>query len=447
MKKIFLFIPNYVYVTDILRSNFLHILSKDFKVLVYLPTLDYVDRLPIYPNVEYRQWNLSSYRFWGYMKTLRLGMINAFDNLLSIQIHYITSFKDWRRKILRIISRKLPFRITTHMFTTLETLFLKMRKDFSDAVNKDKPSLILVCTPGFTDLEAEVIILAKKIKIKTAAINFSWDNLTTNAKHLRATDYLIVWNNYIKDEAILYHQFKPDSVFVSGSMRFDVYFLNKDKIITKEQFLKEKGLNTNLPLITITTTSHGVYPYHSDLIKMILELRGVNKVPYFSLLVRIHPKDDIKHYSAFINTKDTRFELAGHVRKMTGDSRHKIEMENIDIKNLYYTLKFSDLIINYSSTITLEALACGTPVINIAFPKEMARRHYEFSHYLPIVNSGAVPLAHSINELNTTISNYLLNRDINLEQRKELVSSFFYKTDGASSVRCAQIVESILLEL
>lgn len=440
MKTIFLFIPNYVYVTDLIRTGFIGEVTRDHKIVIYIPTLEYLDRYPSFQNVEYKLWSIKSNRIWGYMKLLRVGIIRKFDDLLSTQIHYKVGFKDWRRRVLRFLALCIPYRFSTDIFTKIETLIIGRNLNLEKDIEDFKPVLVATCSPGFTDYEAEAIVLCRKYKLPVVAVNFSWDNLTTNAKHLRRTNYLIVWNEYMKAEAIKYHNYKEDHVFISGSMRFDYYF-SKQVEKTKQEFLQEKGLDPSLPLVIVTTTSHGVYPFHKELIQIIIDAREKGDIPKSNLLVRVHPKDDIAKYEGFASIKNVCVDLPGKKRKMVGDSRHKIEMENDDLMNLHATLKHADVAINYTSTITLEALACDTPVINIGFPKNGYQRHYEYIYYKPITDSGSVDLANTKEELISYICSLLAKpRKID----KTIVNKFFYMTDGNSYKRCSEIVNNII---
>ena len=63
-----------------------------------------------------------------------------------------------------------------------------------------------------------------------------------------------------------------------------------------------------------------------------------------------------------------------------------------DLLNLKYSLKYTDLNINYASTISIEACIFDKPIINIGY-LDRFKLAYEFNHYIPIYKSGAVRLA------------------------------------------------------
>lgn len=441
---VFLFISNYVNASDLSNSGYLEYLSKKNKIIVFLPTLDHVGNYYSSSNIEYRLWHFNSQRFFGRMKLLRVGLIRKFDFLKSTQVHLRTSFNDSKRKILRMISLFLPFKLGDGPFSWVEVKFLKNSKEFKNLVQFFKPKIIAVSTPGFTDYDAEIITLAKKNNIPTVAINPSWDNLTTNAKHIRKTDYLVVWNDIIKNEAIKIHNYSEKKVFVAGVPRFDIYFKNLKPNVSREDFLKSKKLDPSLKTVLLTTTSNGVYPFHNQIIEDVLDLQAKNKIPKINLFVRIHPKDVFENYEKYKNLKNVIIELPGETREVVGGSRHKIELTLKDFFNLRNTLAYSDININYCSTMTLESLIFDLPVINLAYPKNLNYIHYLYEHYVPITKSGAVLIAESKSDLEKTLKRYLNDPNFNKKERNILKSHYIKYEDGKSYIRNVDFINSII---
>ena len=88
--------------------------------------------------------------------------------------------------------------------------------------------------------------------------------------------------------------------------------------------------------------------------------------------------------------------------------------------------------INVASTVSLDLAILDKPVINIAFnpPGEAIypndyEKIYDFDHYRPIVESGAISLAKNPGELEDQLRIYLENPKIHQTERKKLVNDFF----------------------
>ena len=123
-----------------------------------------------------------------------------------------------------------------------------------------------------------------------------------------------------------------------------------------------------------------------------------------------------------------------------------------DVIHLASTLKYSDLIINVSSTLVIEAAIFDTPIINIGFDGyqnksylESVRRYYDYyTHYLNIIKSGGVKIAKSPGELISLINQYLENPSLDKEGRKRIVQEQLWKFDGKSAERVAEYVAKFL---
>mgnify|MGYP001609019266 CR=1 FL=1 len=452
MKTVFLFIYHHSHIADLLHTNYIKYLSEKYKVVVITPQREgdhIISKNKIFtsPNIIYAEFPLEHAKWWRRFKLLRASCVRQFDNLLSVQINYKrTRVDDKRRVVLRAVSLMLPRFITsTAMFTWLETFIIPASKIFDEYAEKYKPSIILTATPGFTHFEAWAIILAKKSNIPTAAINFTWDNLTSNGKLIRKTDYLIVWNEIIKKEAKEYHNYSTKDVFVSGPIRFDNYFNHIEGEMTRENFLKSKNLDPARKTVLITTMSKNNYPYHKELVQSIISIRDSNSPKKrFNIFIRVHPIDSFEIYSdiAKANYENLYIERAGKQIKPDSAIGQKVRMDEEDMLNLKHTLMYSDICINPFSTISLESMIFDKPVINIGLDPEY-RPALNYVHYKPLLDKKAVKVAYTEKQLEDYIDLYLTKPETDQENRKKIVKDFIGFTDGLSYKRNADFLEEI----
>ena len=370
-----------------------------------------------------------------------------FDHEPLIQRNYQLSFGHWKRKLLRRLAFLFPKRFWNPNFIArLEMRFLPACPAFDTLVREHRPSLILVATPGFTEMDAEAILLARRAPIPTVAIDFSWDNLTSNCKHLRKTDHLICWTERMREQAIRIHGFPPERVSVSGIMRFDLYFRSAPGELSRDAFLRAKGLDPRAKTILITTVTRGNYQDEPTLVKNLIVERDRGAFPgHPNIFVRIHPKEDnFAEYAAFSKSKNVRVERGGHEMQKNLGSR--IELGSDDLVNLKDTLRHADVVVNYASTITLEACVFDKPVVNIGFPPYYLNA-YSFTHYQPVVASGAVRVAKSYEELVSLVSTYLREPGRDREGRARAVREFIGYTDGESYERVVDAISRIVMRV
>lgn len=446
-KTVFLVIPNHIFASDLLRTDYIKYLSDIYNIVVVSPIIGSkeADNFGYFNsgNILYIKRNLDHSRFWNVFKFLRITLVNKFDYLNYFKQFYLRDNfkKNRKRRLVRFLGKPFKNILTADFFTALEKFLMPIPKDIADIFVRFNPTLIITSTPGLNPFEAELIISARKNGIPTVAIDFSWDNLTTNAKHMRKTDYLIAWNSIMKKEAVDIHKYLQEKVFVSGPMRFDSYFKNEKIEPTRDEFLKSKGLNPNNKTIFYTTVTKA-YPFQKRYLKELLNLRESGGIPYVNVFVRIHPRDEYDNYKEFFDCKDFYFEKAGNEAADENGNKN-IEMRQEDFLNLKYSLKYTDININYASTISIEACVFNKPIINIGYIGIYGMA-YNFNHYEPVYKSGAVMLAKTERELGDYINIYLKNPDKDSENRKKVFDSFFDFKDGLSYKRSADFLDKII---
>ena len=451
-KTLFLFIPHFVFSSDLLNTNYIKYLSSKYRVIVFSPIFknNPADSYYQSKDVEYIGLDLEYPNFWlSFTKTLRISLIREFDELRYFKLRKITKINlNWQRKLLRFLGWFLPRKfLTADFFTKLECWLLPNSKRFTEYIKKYNPSLALTCTPGFSPDETEAIVLSKKNNLKTVAINSSWDNFTSNSIQFRKTDYLICWNKVMKEEAEKIHNYLPDKVFVSGICRFDHHFeKNNDNNISREEFLLSKNLAPSLKTLLLCTVPPNTYPPQYKVWEDLLKLRGEKKISQdVNILIRLHPNDLIEKYDKFKNLKNVHIELAGKLKNKTSSSNHKIEMDESDLINLRLSLKYTDVNINFRSSLSLEATIYDKPIINIALHNFSNR--YDVDWYIPIIQSGGVKLVTTTEELCSAINEYLENPDTDKLGRQKIFNDYITFSDGLSYKRNVDITEKIIQEI
>jgi len=317
---------------------------------------------------------------------------------------------------------------------------------YKDLFRKYKPDLLIAATPGFKIPDIPLLKRAKKENVKIVCPVLSWDNLTSKGYMNPKPDKLIVWNEIMKQEAITFHNFKEEDIYVSGVPQFDIYWRNNN-FSPREIFFKKLGLDINKKLLTLTSSPFKTYPYFDDIIQIILDAIKTNKFVFPSqLLVRLHPQDERSRYDKFKSINGLVIDYPGkYSTKMDWDP------DKEDIIHLMETMKYSDVVINVASTTTIDSCIFDTPVINIGFDgyrnhpyATSCLRYYDYSHYKNITKSKGIRIARSPQELIDLINLYLKNPQIDRSGRAEIVKGQCYKTDGKSGERVANYIFNFL---
>lgn len=440
MKTIFLFIAKDIYGLDLLRGDYIKYLTSKYRIIAFVKkaTLD-KNQAVFYqsPNLIYQNWEVQSPIFWDRMKVVRSLMIRQFDYLVPQKYKKQKAWRTggWKQRLAILISAAFSFLFTVDFWFFVERLFLPKKSIYAFQKYRQnyKPVLVLTATPGISNIDAEALALAKKLKIACVAIDASWDNLTTKVRSFRRPDYFVVWNNVIKNELLKLYKHSEDKICVSGMVRFDAYFKTHKNFTTREEFLRQKKLNPQHKTLFFSTTSPGVYPYHKEILKLLFEARRQNKFfVYPNILVRLHYKDSIDNYREFLKEPDLYIE-----------EFKPLSLEQ-DLLNLKASFLYTDVNINYTSTLSIDAAVFDRPVINIAWPDEPRIKHYTYNHYRPIIDSGAVRLAKNEGKLLQFVNMYLQNPAIDRERRSALAKIYVIARDGFSYKRHLDFLEKII---
>ncbi len=286
---------------------------------------------------------------------------------------------------------------------------------------------------------------ARASGIPTATFLFSWDNLTSQGRVIPAYDHYLVWNEDIKEQLLqIYPSVKPEQVHVTGTPQFDFHF-RPEYEWTRAEFCERVGADPDRPIVLYSTGMANHMPGEQVIVERIADmLRRMSNSP--QLLVRVYPKDrtgrfdELKAHRKDILFPEIPWEVEWHTPKEE------------DLYLLTNTIRHSAVGINVASTISLELCMFNKPVINVGYnpagidisPIDYAK-YYFYDHYKPIVDSGAIVVARSEQELEQALRDAFTRPDAQAQYRRQLISRMFGETlDGRSAHRVAQALHKII---
>ena len=318
---------------------------------------------------------------------------------------------------------------------------------------RHRPTLVAVSTPGLIFAEIPVLRTARRRRLKTMAVDLSWDNLTNKLFPIRRVDRLVVWNRTMRREAHELHGYGRDEVDIAGAPQFDGYF-NGERRSSRAEFCRRAGLDPARRILALTTIPAEAYPRHDIVIDRLLDaIRSGAIAPPCDLLVRLHPRDDLGKYARYTGTPHLVIEKPFRETAKSGDG-HGVDVMAENRRHLADTMCHSDVVINVASTIAIEASIFDTPVVNIAFDQDDAEtrpfltsplRYYSYTHYQQIVRAGAVRIAKSGAELIDLVNAYLADPSRDAAGRRRVVAEQCEFTDGRSAERLARLIAGELV--
>jgi len=302
------------------------------------------------------------------------------------------------------------------------------------------PSLVFNASHIHSRIAMPAVQAARWLNIPTATFVFSWDNLTSQGRIMPPYDYYLVWNDAIKRHLLrIYRSVRPDQVFVTGTPQFDFHF-RQEYSWTRDEFCRTVGADPGRPIVLYSTGMANQTPGEPVIVERIAQLvRQMREFGPPQLLVRIYPKDRTDRFERV--KRENPDVLFPEVAWEPNWLMPRVE----DLHVLSNTLRHVAVGINIGSTLSLELCMFDKPVINIAYnppgvdvPIDIAS-YYHFDHYRPVVESGAVWLSRSEEELIGLLRKALTSPQSSRAERRKLVSSMFGTTlDGYAGWRVAE---------
>lgn len=315
---------------------------------------------------------------------------------------------------------------------------------YRDLLRAWKPTLVFNGSHSHSAMATDALHAARSLGIPTAAFLFSWDNLTSQGRIMPAYDSYLVWNESIGAELVRqYPATRPESVFVTGTPQFDFHF-RPESHWTRREFCERVGADPARPIVLYTTGTPGLMPGEPEIVeglaRRLRTMRTVTAGPP-QLLVRVYAKDPSGRFEPFRrrNPDVLMPPVAWNPRWYTPEPEDAAMLTN--------SLRHAAVGVNVASTISLELCMFDKPVVNVGYnPPGVDRsslpvdyvRFYEYEHYRPVTESGAIDVVRSEDELERGVREALAHPERRSEERKRLTARFFGEhLDGRSSSRVA----------
>ncbi len=346
-----------------------------------------------------------------------------------------------------------PLPVSRGTVRFLDKKLVPLNQGVVDLLNKYKPDLVIIPDVVFGP-DRIFLRAAKRLNFYVVAMARSWDNLTSKGFVQVLPDKLIVYTPQMVREAVKYVGMTEKNIFMAGPPQFDIYF--KKPPLTREEFLKKHGIDYSKKIILCAPFFDR---YTGSAVVMINELATAiddGRLPKNThLLVRYRPgtpaiKNGLLKKSPHITLTEPCVKTFEVYNLQTPSEDFEWTKDDVDL--LIHSLKYSDVVINTVSTLSVDASVFDKPVINVRFDADPATppEHSvmvmlpDHDHYKAIEASGGVKLVGSMNHMISAINDYLDNPKLDAAGRERLRREQVVLMDGQSGHRIAELIKKVL---
>jgi len=374
----------------------------------------------------------------------------------KIQEDYLNQYKNSKHLLVKRLSKQLNVlkfgfaRFTKKIFKEEERLligdvnFQRLCKRISD-LNIDA---VFTVTP-FHQQEDLLLRACKSLGKKMITSILSFDNITKRGWIPVTYDVYMVWNKYNAAELKrIYPGAIGNNVHITGAAQFDFYY-NPSRIMRREEWLQKNGLEkVKGKIILYAGGPAAIFRNETQYVKALAEAIYEGALPRDTvILFRCHPIDRMERWTkALADYDNVVFETS-----WTGEAKMvNTNITDADIMKLCSTLAHTDVHINFCSTMTVDGSAYCKPQIAPFYDdvdkknESKLRRIYYQEHFLPIVNTGGLALAHSKEELIRLVNEALEKPEKFTTKSERILEEIITYRDGRSTDRVVEVIREAL---
>lgn len=367
---------------------------------------------------------------------------------LSMRRHRPVTHKDGRVWLVEKLAHGFArLRVERPLEKVLDKWLLAYERspEATELLRESRPDVLLTTGPYQFEQPA-IAAAALRLGVRTLALIPSWDNISTKRRMIFKYDGYIVWSEKLREELHnRYPHTRQCPVYVVGAPQFDVFFKSRFQI-SRSEFCASQNLDPNRPIIVYAVGSPNFLsgePYGALAMARAIEAGELGDV---QLLVRPHPLHDhatlrelFRNGGQNIRVQQTADEGTA-VSARSQDERQIVEWVN--------TFRHADVVVNLSSTVSVDAAICDRPVVNLDFDPSpsgsdqalVKEINHEWTHFSPIAESGGVWLVENVAEMVSAVRAYLANPQLHSAQRRWITEYVCGHPDGKCGARLADAV-------
>jgi hypothetical protein len=296
----------------------------------------------------------------------------------------------------------------------------------------------------YNKLGHESVYKARRLGIPSLNVQhglISFFNLADPQFHM-TSDKIAVWGKFVYKQLLELQHRNPEDIFITGNPAFDSLANRSDSGNNISDILSFLGLHKNDNFLvffscTQDMASKGLKGISLDRIKLYLTslYSSIKKnLPELKLVIKPHPAEH-----QFLHLLEETIKKAKIDAILINDSNFRKSFD------LYDLISASKFVICYPSTTCLESILLRKLVVMVKVPGEKTFLDVDADNKnFFIIDSTWENLTDNLNNFFKSNKALLLNRGLNLDEIRSLLSKHIYELDGKATQRVIQTIETII---
>lgn len=337
-------------------------------------------------------------------------------------------------------------------FPFLRKLFLRaearilLRRKAVDFLRDLAPDL-LVSTYPVSPPEPELLLAARSLGVRTVIHLLSWDNITAKGHFQALADHYIAWGPTMAEELSEFYGVIPQAISRCGVPHFDLYF--RETAPPDRPLLRQ--LDTGGPYVFFAMSAARYAPGETAIIEQLCqETRPGGRLAGVRIVARPHPSalsgllQDDETMACLERLRSTNGLLVSYPSMVT-QSRMNWSIRDDDMHELVALLRGAEVVLNSGSTVNVEALAIGRPVVVTSYDGPLLRpyersaaRLKDYPHLRKLFADGGGVVTENHEETIVALRRFLDDPDHQRAERDYALRRQIGSPDGEATKRVAE---------
>jgi hypothetical protein len=273
-------------------------------------------------------------------------------------------------------------------------------------IERLRPDVVFAPTRVRSDGELELLKAARRAGVPAVAFAATWDALTSKGFFPVPPDWLLVWGDENRAQAIEHHGLPPERIVVTGAPHLDVYGPDT-RWEPREAFLARRGIAPDRRVILFAGTTITYWEDEPRHLRALSAAVADGELKDCVVWYRPHPRrpraevPDVRGLPGVVMDD----QMARH--KDEGASAYSARRD--DLVHYRSLLEASDGLVTAFSTMIVEAALLGKPSLVIGFGDDQTGsgrliQHANYEHSLDILQTPGITLCRSLDALKREVA-------------------------------------------